>query len=476
MVQSASITIRSQILDVEVHGAESDGFALQRRLPGVCADVLAPVLESALAEVDPGDAHLYVERLAVDLQDVPLDRLETELADALRWEVVDYFRRNPPVRSTVEDSAQGAVRHRTEAETVEDALLVFLRTGRLPWSFRVPPGTHLEQLVLDTWGAADEDRAPPPAARARLREMLALPAARARLMRQFTPEFALTLLRMVSPHLAASMEKIVAVLANPRVSAPARAAFKLRIWDAVFVAASSGREPGPGELSGTAWRMSAAEEHGDPVLAAALERQWPCVTELPEAAPHRAEAAEPRQAQPPAHSPATADLDAEADGIIVDNAGIVLLHPFLPRFLEGLGVSDGDVLVDRARAMCLLHYLATGEPTAPEYRLTLAKVICGVALDEPVEAEAGLTAAEAEEAAALLKAAIGHWEALRGTSPDALRIEFLMRPGVLSVGADGDWLLRVETRTVDVLLDQLPWGISMIALPWMPGLLRVEWR
>ncbi|WP_026552441.1 contractile injection system tape measure protein [Arthrobacter sp. H20] len=477
MVQPTSITIRSQLLDVEVHGTESDALALQRRLPGMCADVLWPALEAALADVDPGDAHLSVERLAIDLAEVPLDRLESELAAALRREVVDYFRRNPPVRFAGGDRApQNVVRHRTEAETVEDALLVFLRTGRLPWSFRVPPEAHLEQLVLATWGAADGDRAPPPAARARLREILAQPAARARLRKQFTPEFAITLLRTASPRLAASIKEVAAVLADPLVSAPARVAFMRRIRDAVFVAESSGREPGPAELLRIVWRMSESGEHGDPALAAALERQWPRVTGLLETAPDPAEIAQAGPARSAKPRPATSGLEAEADGIIVDNAGIVLLHPFLPRLLEGLGASDGTVLVDRTRALCLIHYLATGELTAPEYRLTLAKVICGVALDEPVEADAGLTKAETDEAAALLEAAIGHWEALRGTSPDALRNEFLMRPGVLSADADGDWLLRVESRTVDILLDQLPWGISMIGLPWMSGLLRVQWR
>lgn len=468
----AVITIRRQVLDVEVKGAESNGLALQRRLPRLWADVGSPALESALAEVDPGDAHLCVERLAIDLADVPLDRLEDELADALRRKVLDFFRQNPAVPFAGEDRAQGAVGHRTEAETVEDALLMFLRTGRLPWSFRVPLGSHLERLVLDTWGAADLAHVPPPVTRARLRELLALPSARARLRTQFSPEFAVILLRMVAPRLAASMEKIVAALADPLVSPPARAAFLQRIWDAVFVAASSGRDPGPGELSRIAWRMSPSGGTDDPALAAALERQWARVTALPESAPDPAEGADPR----PAQSPRTIEPDAEAGGIIVDNAGIVLLHPFLPRLFEGLGVSDGDVLVDSSRAMSLLHYLATGDRYAPEYRITLAKVICGVALDEPVEADEGLTEAEAVEAVALLEAAIGHWEALRGTSPDALRNEFLMRPGVLSVDAFGGWLLRVETRTVDILLDQLPWGISMIALPWMSGLLRVEWR
>jgi hypothetical protein len=126
--------------------------------------------------------------------------------------------------------------------------------------------------------------------------------------------------------------------------------------------------------------------------------------------------------------------------------------------------------------VCLLHHLATGDEPAPEHRLALAKVLCGVPLDEPVELDVGLTADETNEAIALLGATIGHWEALRDTSPDALRGEFLMRPGMLAVDADGDWVLRIEARTVDILLDLLPWGISLIKLPWMRRLLRVEWR
>ncbi|HEX7135429.1 MAG TPA: contractile injection system tape measure protein, partial [Iamia sp.] len=105
-----------------------------------------------------------------------------------------------------------------------------------------------------------------------------------------------------------------------------------------------------------------------------------------------------------------------------------------------------------------------------------AKVLCDLPLDVPVAADVGLADAEADEATALLTAAIGHWQALRGTSPDALRAEFLRRPGTLTVDDDGDWLLRVEGRGVDVLLDQLPWGTSVVALPWMSRLLRVEWR
>src|SRR5262245_11577570 len=97
MAGPAAITVRRQILDVEVHGTESHGLALQRRLRGVCADLLSPALESAFRPVDPGDAHLVVERLAIDVSGISLDRLDAELADAVRREVADYLRRNPAV-------------------------------------------------------------------------------------------------------------------------------------------------------------------------------------------------------------------------------------------------------------------------------------------------------------------------------------------------------------------------------------------
>ncbi|MEO1401775.1 MAG: contractile injection system tape measure protein [Cyanobacteria bacterium J06635_1] len=37
------------------------------------------------------------------------------------------------------------------------------------------------------------------------------------------------------------------------------------------------------------------------------------------------------------------------------------------------------------------------------------------------------------------------------------------------------WLLQIERETYDILLDQLPWSIRVVKLPWMPKLLYVEW-
>jgi hypothetical protein len=164
------------------------------------------------------------------------------------------------------------------------------------------------------------------------------------------------------------------------------------------------------------------------------------------------------------------------DTLYTNQAGLVLLHPFLPRFFEVLGITDGEKLLQPERAPGLLYFLATGQPLAPEYELTLPKILCNLPLNTPLPADIGITPQEQDEAITLLEAVIRHWPALRNTSPDGLRGNFLNRLGKLSPYPDGGWLLQVENQTHDLLLDQLPWSIAMLKLPWMPHLLRVEWH
>ena len=112
---------------------------------------------------------------------------------------------------------------------------------------------------------------------------------------------------------------------------------------------------------------------------------------------------------------------AAGDGVYIGNAGMVLVHPFLPRLFDALGIAAQGRLIRPERALCLLHYLTTGETTAPEYELILPKILCNAPLKTPVEREVELTAAELNEADALLEAVIRHWEVLQNTSPDGLR-------------------------------------------------------
>ena len=74
----------------------------------------------------------------------------------------------------------------------------------------------------------------------------------------------------------------------------------------------------------------------------------------------------------------------------------------------------------------------------------------------------------------MLQAVITHWKILKHTSISGLRESFLKRDGILRKKETG-WLLQVERKTLDVLLDSIPWGFSTVLLPWNPQPLFVEW-
>jgi hypothetical protein len=125
-------------------------------------------------------------------------------------------------------------------------------------------------------------------------------------------------------------------------------------------------------------------------------------------------------------------------------------------------------------AIYLLHYLATRQTDPPEYELVLPKLLCSWPLNEAV-IPPHLPQTALDEAEHLLQTVINYWEALKSTSPDGLRQGFLQREGKLTRLGESRWKLQVEQQAIDILLSRLPWGVSMVRLPWMDERLTVEW-
>ena len=164
--------------------------------------------------------------------------------------------------------------------------------------------------------------------------------------------------------------------------------------------------------------------------------------------------------------------------IFIDNAGVILLHPFLHSFFKILDYVEGGKFRTpelHTNALYLLHFLATGRTEAHEHEMVIAKVLCAYPLDEPVDRDVQLTSANLREADDLLTAAIARWEILKSTSHAGLREGFLQRSGKLQAKGN-DLYLQVETSSIDILLDHLPWNLGIIKLPWMDHILRAEWR
>lgn len=181
--------------------------------------------------------------------------------------------------------------------------------------------------------------------------------------------------------------------------------------------------------------------------------------------------------QRPAHSDYAMNDDAST--CYIDNAGIVLINgSLLQRGFQELGWIKNKLVVDEVaqhKMIAWLDYLVWGEHKIHEYGLALNKVLLGLQPIDICDIHIELTAGEKQEADELLLHVIQYWSALKNTSIDGLRQTFLQRNGRLSQ-TDGGWQLHVEAKTVDILIERLPWAYSIMKLPWMQQPIFTQWQ
>ena len=167
------------------------------------------------------------------------------------------------------------------------------------------------------------------------------------------------------------------------------------------------------------------------------------------------------------------------EGVPIKNAGLCLLWPFFKTLFSVSGYLDpkGDFKSRemRERATLLLQYLAVKSTAIEEPYLALNKIFTGLPLDESLPSEIVLTEKEKDIADALLLNVIKQWPSFSNSSTDNLRGSFIIRDGVLFFRGK-QWVLRVENKAYDLLLNKLPWGFSMIRLSWIPYIIKVEWN
>jgi hypothetical protein len=166
-----------------------------------------------------------------------------------------------------------------------------------------------------------------------------------------------------------------------------------------------------------------------------------------------------------------------AEKLLVKGAGIILLAPFLTPFFTKLQLLAANQWVSRearVKAVYLLKYLGNGDQHYPEYQLVLEKLLCGIPIHQPLEPAPAFSQAETDEVTDLLHSVLEHWQRLKNTSVNGLRESFFKRDGILTP-KESNWQLQVERKTMDVLLDSIPWGFSTISLPWNEYIIFTEW-
>ncbi|UBD71865.1 hypothetical protein K6V21_10875 [Bacteroides cellulosilyticus] len=165
----------------------------------------------------------------------------------------------------------------------------------------------------------------------------------------------------------------------------------------------------------------------------------------------------------------------------IDNAGLCLLSAWFLRLLSMLDYlnearKDIKDTKSRIRAIFLLQYLTYQEEK--EYReteLVFNRLLVGLPMHIPLPKRLELTAEEKQIADSLLSAVKAHWSKMNGTSMKGFLQSFVTRTGRLEE-QDEKWVLTVDDKAFDILLDSIPWGFRQIRLPWLKKYIQVKWH
>lgn len=177
-------------------------------------------------------------------------------------------------------------------------------------------------------------------------------------------------------------------------------------------------------------------------------------------------------------SPAEEELP---EALTVGNAGLCLLAPWFVRLFAMLGWLDGERkkfrnTASKVRAVFLLQYTACGEEREwREAELVFNRLLTALPGNVPLPGHLPLTEEERQTADSMVAGVKANWPQMGGTSVEGFRGSFLLREGTLEQ-EEKRWLLTVEEKAYDILLETVPWGFRQIRLPWLKKYVQVRWH
>ena len=503
--------IQKQVLEVEMENP-ADAFQFRNRLGEVYHEKILPQLEDLFDKIGTADKLIRIEKLEVDIGTVSSKDWEATLADKIISEVRQLLveqnvQWNKPVAAAQKaldsnlgktESLQTDLKYpineiqltQQSIKEFEDVFLYFLQTGRLPWyvSNTIDLQDLLKKLLFTEaiellngfLKNADSQlfiRLIYQVDESILDEMIA------KLIGQHQPIFYANFIQAKS----ILGEITSSFLIN-------KSAIKKIVYLPLFTALYNNEETDLAKRYGNKFISILIEDFPRlvSVFAASLNLIDGNSNTILKNLPELVAAATSTNEKPPVNKfQIQTDkknqgqfnqkiIEQEAVEIYIDNAGLVLLNPFLLPLFNQIHLTVTDSFADdyaRMKAVLLTQFLVNGMEVFEEQHLVLNKILCGIPIDEPIFMELEITDEEREEAADLLNQIIQLWtknnNQVNGTT-EGLQQSFLQRPGKLIKKGD-DWQLQVEQRAYDMLLSSLPWGIGIIKTSWMKGMLWVEW-
>ncbi len=487
--------IHRQVIELRLPSRQ-DAFRIQSRISQLFQEAVAQRLSLHFDRLGLGEAVLRIPRLEINLGRITPESLDRNFTDqcaaAIQLEVERILRQldlSPHSHGAVSGPHPAGNVLISAADHHVYALRLFLTRGILPPAFQAKSWKALEALwmeVLEKNG---------PSLIEMLRELAATtPTGIGRLVRQFSPAWIKALLEQLpGPAYVAGGTEGSGALAprQAEMEAVRLVGFSQAVWQALPEWLKQQlqkwieeyRQPGLMNVSRAVQLQFQTEIlrtlllHSPAEGPVSILQQLPSLREAGKESKRQESVAARQEEERPESLPTPPEERAGPGKLAVQNAGLVILHPFLPALFDTLGYLEGKNWKNKEaqeRALHLLLYLARAEEQLGEHDFTIPKLLCGWPANEPVDRFLSLAEEEKQEAVDLLQAAIKHWAALKTTSAALLQDGFLQRSGLLQERPDS-WLLQMERKAQDVLLDKLPWGASMAKLPWMGKRVVVEW-
>lgn len=485
--------IKKQVIELRIDKS-LDAFDIQQQVSDWYWHRFLSLLEVELNKLSSPGEVIYIDRLEIDLGTINWQQLQkTQLHNialpAISKQIQEHLNTGQHTKAIKRSGPQHAF----------DQWLQYMQKGFLPWNVLQVTETWLNQVL--------EELATNHRSVLQLREEIQKnKAVRTRIAHQHTPGWLAQLITVLTasdqtrlPDIITETEQLFNQLystnnAGTQVARPARK----QLWQQILqTVAASDQKLTTSQLTAIIIQEQITLAHL-PALEK-INRQpstqytWlqPMLTSVQQqlqkqaaAQPETALALQPEKIkerdndEPRQTTDTKRRLLKEEGGLFVQHAGLVLIHPFLRSMFSLCGLLEGREFANDAnqqKAIYLLHYIATGAVTAEEHELVIPKLLCNYPIEEPVNTGIILSINELQEADDLLRAAIVQWSILKSTSPDGLRQGFLQRNGKLYTRNEQVYI-EVEKNSIDILLDHLPWNLSLIKLPWSGNIIRVEWR
>ena len=461
--------IKKQTIEISFENP-GDSFGVQNLVAEMFYEQLQPRMEILFDEICGENRHLKIDKLEIDCGVLDLKNWEQQFTEQTILKLKDEL---------IEVDKEKIDPEKIEETAAEEAFFFFLENGFMPWNKRFDSLAELEQLLR-----INEKMI------AQLKKLIAQKSKTAeRLVWQFSKNFTSRIIAEITKDrenaltdIFALLEKLNLLHTGKLIDALTYKHIDNHIVDAAILnlfASDENKTKVEQFFSFLLTKVEGNEELKTEIreIVNYLKNNKKTNHQIADADKMKAGNNGKEKNPVPAKDKKGNENDLLPDEIYINNAGLIILHPFLEKLFEHLQLTTGNKWINslsQQKAVLVSEFLVTGNTEFEEFNLVLNKILCGIDLDEIVTTEMQPDNEIHSECEVLLNEVISHWKVLKNTSIEGLREAFLQRDGKLSKVDDG-WLLQVEQKAIDVLLNHLPWGIAIIKLPWMNEMLYVEW-